>query len=49
VTQDNIIKLSQPGTFSYPLTEVLRNGARAAAGAGRGGRVAASSAAMPTS
>jgi putative transposase len=29
VTQDNIIKLSQPGTFSDPLTEVLRNGARA--------------------
>jgi transposase-like protein len=29
VTQDNIVKLSQPGTFSDPLTEVLRGGARA--------------------
>ena len=29
MTQDNIVKLSQPGTFSDPLTEVLRNGARA--------------------
>jgi len=29
VTQDNVVKLSQPGTFSDPLTEVLRNGARA--------------------
>ncbi len=29
MTQDNIIKLSQPGTFSDPLTEVLRDGARA--------------------
>jgi putative transposase len=29
VTQDNIVKLSRPGTFSDPLTEVLRNGAQA--------------------
>ena len=29
MTQDNIVKLSPPGTFSDPLTEVLRNGARA--------------------
>ena len=29
MTQDNVVKLSQPGTFSDPLTEVLRNGARA--------------------
>ena len=29
MTQDNIIKLSQPGMFSDPLTEVLRDGARA--------------------
>jgi len=29
VTQDNVIKLAQPGTFSDPLTEILRNGARA--------------------
>ena len=26
MTQDNIVKLSQPGTFSDPLTEVLRAG-----------------------
>jgi transposase-like protein len=29
VTQDNVIKLAQPGTFVDPLTEILRNGARA--------------------
>jgi hypothetical protein len=29
VTETNIFQLSQPGTFSDPLTEVLRNGARA--------------------
>ena len=29
MTQDNVIKLSQPGTFSDLLTEILRNGARA--------------------
>jgi putative transposase len=29
VTDSNVIQLSQPGTFSDPLTEVLRNGARA--------------------
>src|SRR5262245_25621113 len=29
MTQDNVVKLSQPGTFIDPLTEVLRNGARA--------------------
>ena len=29
MTQDNAIKLTQPGTFSDPLTEILRNGARA--------------------
>ena len=29
MTQDNLIKLSQPGTFSDLLTKVLRNGARA--------------------
>ena len=27
--QDNVIKLSQPGTFTDPLTEILRHGARA--------------------
>jgi hypothetical protein len=28
VTDTNVFNLSQPGTFSDPLTEVLRNGAR---------------------
>jgi hypothetical protein len=29
VTETNVLQLSQPGTFADPLTEVLRNGARA--------------------
>src|SRR5580704_15649619 len=29
MTETNIFQLSQPGTFTDPLTEVLRNGARA--------------------
>ena len=29
MTEHNVLKLSQPGTFSDPLTEVLRGGARA--------------------
>jgi len=29
VTDSNVFKLSQPGTLSDPLTEVLRSGARA--------------------
>jgi len=29
VTDTNVLQLSQPGTFADPLTEVLRNGARA--------------------
>ena len=29
MTQDNLIRLSQPGAFSDLLTDVLRNGARA--------------------
>ena len=29
MTQDNVVKLIQPGAFSDPLTEVLREGARA--------------------
>jgi hypothetical protein len=29
VTDTNVLHLSQPGTFSDPLTEILRNGARA--------------------
>ena len=28
MTESNVFKLSQPGTFSDPLTEVLRSGAR---------------------
>jgi hypothetical protein len=31
VTDTNVFQLSQPGTFADPLTEVLRNGARARA------------------
>jgi putative transposase len=29
VTETNVFQLSEPGTFADPLTEVLRNGARA--------------------
>jgi hypothetical protein len=29
MTETNVFHLSQPGTFTDPLTEVLRNGARA--------------------
>jgi hypothetical protein len=29
LTETNVFQLSQPGTFADPLTEVLRNGARA--------------------
>ena len=29
MTKDTVVKLVQPGSFSDPLTEVLRNGARA--------------------
>jgi putative transposase len=29
VTDTNVFELSQPGSFADPLTEVLRNGARA--------------------
>jgi hypothetical protein len=29
LTQDNVIKLTQPGTFIDPLSEILRTGARA--------------------
>ena len=28
MTDDNVFKLAQPGTFSDSLTEILRNGAR---------------------
>jgi hypothetical protein len=42
VTDSNVFQLSQPGTLSDPLTEVLRSGARALlaqAVRGGGGRV----------
>ena len=29
MTETNVFLLSQPGTFTDPLTEILRNGARA--------------------
>ncbi len=29
MTDTNVIKLAQPGTFTDSLTEILRNGARA--------------------
>ena len=29
MTDTNVLQLTQPGTFADPLTEVLRNGARA--------------------
>ena len=29
MTDTNLVQLTQPGTFADPLTEVLRNGARA--------------------
>ena len=29
MTEINVFQLTQPGTFADPLTEVLRNGARA--------------------
>ena len=29
MTNANVLQLCQPGTFAYPLTEILRNGARA--------------------
>ena len=29
MTDTNVFQISQPGTFADPLTEVLRNGARA--------------------
>ena len=29
MTHTNVVQLTQPGTFADPLTEVLRNGARA--------------------
>jgi hypothetical protein len=49
VTDTNVFRLSQAGTFTDPLSEVLRNGARSASGATVELRFRASSAAMPTS
>ena len=37
MTETNVFELTQPGTFSDPLTAVLRNGANAS-GAGRRSR-----------
>jgi hypothetical protein len=48
VTQDNVIKLSQPATFTDRLTEILRHGARALLAHAVEAEVAASSATMPT-
>jgi len=41
VTDTNVFQLSQPGTFADPLTEVLRNGARALLAQAVGAEVAA--------
>jgi hypothetical protein len=49
VTETNVFQLSQPGTFADPLTEVLRNGARALLSQAVEAEVAALPAAMPTS
>jgi putative transposase len=38
VTETNVFRLSQPGTCADPLTEVLRNGARALLAQGRRGQ-----------
>ena len=37
MTDADVFEVSQPGSFADPLTEVLRNGAPSAAGAGRRG------------
>jgi hypothetical protein len=37
VSDSNLIKLAQPGAFTDSLTEILRNGARAADPGGRSG------------
>ena len=39
----NVVKLVQPGSFADPLTEVLRNGARAAGHSHRPSRLALTS------
>ena len=42
MTETNVFELTQPGTFSDPLTEVLRNGARTLLGQAVEAEVAAS-------
>ena len=42
MTETNFFQLTRPGTFSDPLTEVLRNGARALLGQAVEAEVAAS-------
>jgi hypothetical protein len=49
MTDTNVFQLSQPGTLADPLTEVLRNGARALRAQAAKAEVAACSACMPTS
>ena len=48
MTQDNVVKLIQPEAFSDPLTEVLREGARACWRRPSRPRSQPSSAATPT-
>ena len=47
MTETNVFELTQPGTFSDPLTEVLRNGARTLLGQAVEAEVAVGSAPIP--
>ena len=49
MTDTNVFQFSQPGTFADPLTEVLRNGARALLARAVEARLQPYSVAMPTS
>ena len=49
MTETNVFELTQPGTFSDPLTEVLRNGARTLLGQAVEAEVAAWLTPIPTS
>ena len=49
MTDSNVFQLSQPGTFSDPLTEVLRSGARALLAPAVAAEVAGFLTATPTS
>ena len=49
MTETNVFELTQPGTFSDPLTEVLRNGARTLLGRPSKPRLRLGSAPIPTS